>query len=188
MENSNITTLDEYERNIEYMKINIKHGGLVKINEDTINDIVTMLFTFKDVSTFYLHSYEEFIGFLEIYETQYKDKYTDLINYILKNMKEDDKKLLPCDEYGTPMLLTRPMLERSYNTMYIRNIVNEDIYKLITSIKSNMKNIVQFENQYLQSDANGTNDTNDTNGTNGTKGTKGTKGTNDTNDTSFICS
>jgi len=80
------------------------------------------------------------------------------------------------------------MLERSYNTMYIRNIVNEDIYKLITSIKSNMKNIVQFENQYLQSDANGTNDTNDTNGTNGTKGTKGTKGTNDTNDTSFICS
>ena len=71
-------------------------------------------------------------------------------------MKEDDKKLLPLDEYGTPMLLTRPMLERSYNTMYIRNIVNEDIYKSITSIKSNMKNIVQFENQYLQSDTNDT--------------------------------
>ena len=37
MENSNITTLHEYERNIEYLKINIKHGGLVKINEDMLN-------------------------------------------------------------------------------------------------------------------------------------------------------
>jgi len=162
MENSNITTLDEYERNIEYLKINIKDGGLMKINEENTSDILNMLFTFKDVSTVYLHMYDEFIGFLEIYETQYKDKYTDLINYILENMKEDDKKLLPCDEYGTPMLLARPMLERSYNNIHIRNIVNEDIYKLITSIKSNMKNIVQFENQYLQSDTNDTNDTNDT--------------------------
>ena len=63
--------------------------------------------------------------------------------------------------------------------------MNEDIYKLLTSIKSNMKNIVQFENQYLQSDANGTNCTK---GTKGTKGTNGTNGTNDTNITSFICS
>jgi hypothetical protein len=182
MENGNIITFGEYERNIEYLKTKIKDGGLMKINEENTSDILNMLFTFKDVSSDYLHMYDEFIGFLEIYETQYKDKYTDLINYILKNMKEDDKKLLPCDEYGNPMLLARPILERSYNNIHIRNIVNEDIYKLLTSIKSNMKNIVQFENQYLQSDANGTNCTK------GTKGTKGTNGTNDTNITSFICS
>ena len=156
MENSNITTLDEYEKNIEYLKINIKYGGLVKINEETINDIVTMLFTFKDVSTFYLHSYEEFIGFLEIYDTQYKDKYTDLINYILENMTNNEKKLLPLDDLGVPMLIPRPILERNYNNRYIKNVMNEDIYTLITSIKSNMKNIVQFENQYLQSESNDT--------------------------------
>lgn len=156
MENSNITTLDEYEKNIEYLKINIKYGGLVKINEETINDIVTMLFTFKDVSTFYLHSYEEFIGFLEIYDTQYKDKYTDLINYILENMTNNEKKLLPLDDLGVPMLIPRPILERNYNNRYIKNVMNEDIYRLITSIKSNMKNIVQFENQYLQSESNDT--------------------------------
>lgn len=156
MENSNITTLDEYEKKIEYLKINIKYGGLVKINEETINDIVTMLFTFKDVSTFYLHSYEEFIGFLEIYDTQYKDKYTDLINYILENMTNNEKKLLPLDDLGVPMLIPRPILERNYNNRYIKNVMNEDIYRLITSIKSNMKNIVQFENQYLQSESNDT--------------------------------
>ena len=166
MEKDNIITIDEYERNIEYLKINIKDDDLIKINKDVVHDIVIMLITYKNASTDYLHSYEEFIGFLEIYETQYKDKYTELINYILKNMKEDDKKLLPYDEYGTPMLLPIPMLERSCNTMYIRNIVNADIYKLITSIKSNMKNIVQFENKYLQSNENSTNGTNGTNGTN----------------------
>jgi len=134
---------------------------LVKINEENINDIVTMLFTFKDVSTEYLDSYEEFIGFLEIYETQYKEKYTDLINYILDNMTNDEKKMLPRDEYGNPVLLAKPTLERSYNNIHIKHFVNEDIYKLMTSIKSNMKNIVQFENQYLQSS-----DMNDTNNSN----------------------
>ena len=156
MENSNITTLDEYERNIEYLKTNIKDGGLMKINEDTINDIVNMLFTFKDVSIVYLHSYGEFIGFLEIYDTQYKDKQTDLINYILDNMKNNEKKMLALDEYGNPILLAKPVLERSYNIIHIKHLVNEDIYKLMSSIKSNMKNIVQFENQYLQSDTNDT--------------------------------
>ena len=134
---------------------------MVKINEENINDIVTMLFTFKDVSTEYLDSYEEFIGFLEIYETQYKEKYTDLINYILDNMTNDEKKMLPRDEYGNPVLLAKPTLERSYNNIHIKHFVNEDIYKLMTSIKSNMKNIVQFENQYLQSS-----DMNDTNNSN----------------------
>jgi hypothetical protein len=161
MENSNIITFHEYERNVEYLKTNIKDGGLVKINEENINDIVTMLFTFKDVSTEYLDSYEEFIGFLEIYETQYKEKYTDLINYILDNMTNDEKKMLPRDEYGNPVLLAKPTLERSYNNIHIKHFVNEDIYKLMTSIKSNMKNIVQFENQYLQSS-----DMNDTNNSN----------------------
>ena len=161
MENSNIITFHEYERNVEYLKTNIKDGGLVKINEENINDIVTMLFTFKDVSTEYLDSYEEFIGFLEIYETQYKEKYTDLINYILDNMTNDEKKMLPRDEYGNPVLLAKPTLERSYNNIHIKHFVNEDIYKLMTSIKSNMKNIVQFENQYLQSS--GMNDTNNSN-------------------------
>lgn len=155
MENSsNIITHDKYERNIEYLKTNIKDGGLMKINEENTSDILNMLFTFKDVSTDYLHMYDEFIGFLEIYETQYKDKYTDLINYILDNMTNDEKQLLPLDEYGNPMLLARPTLERSYNTMYIKNLMNEDIYRLITSIKSNMKNIAQFENQYLQCNTN----------------------------------
>ena len=154
MENSNIITFHEYERNIEYLKTNIKDGGLVKINEENISDIVTMLFTFKDVSTVYLHTYEEFIGFLEIYDTQYKDKHIDLINYILDNMKTNEKKMLPCDGYGNPLLLAKPMLERSYNNIHIKHLMDEDIYRLITSIKSNMKNIVQFENQYLQSDTN----------------------------------
>lgn len=154
MENGNIITFDEYERNIEYLKTNIKDGGLIKINEENTSDILNMLFTFKDVSTDYLHMYDEFIGFLEIYETQYKDKYTDLINYILDNMTNDEKQILPLDEYGNPMLLARPILERSCNTMYIKNLMNEDIYRLITSIKSNMKNIAQFENQYIQCNTN----------------------------------
>ena len=97
-------------------------------------------------------------------------------------MKTNEKKMLPCDGYGNPLLLAKPMLERSYNNIHIKHLMDEDIYRLITSIKSNMKNIVQFENQYLQSDANGTNCTK------GTKGTKGTNGTDDTNITSFICS
>lgn len=160
MENSNIITFDEYERNIEYLKTNIKDGGLVKINEENTSDIVNMLFTFKDVSTVYLHTYDEFIGFLEIYDTQYKNKHTDLINYILENMTNDEKKMLPRDEYGNPVLLAKPTLERSYNNIHIKHLVNEDIYKLITSIKLNMKNIVQFENQYLQSNENGTNNSN----------------------------
>jgi len=154
MENGNIITFDEYERNIEYLKTNIKDGGLMKINEENTSDILNMLFTFKDVSTDYLHMYDEFIGFLEIYEAQYKDKYTNLINYILDNMTNDEKQLLPLDEYGNPMLLAKPTLERSYNTMYIKNLMNEDIYRLITSIKSNMKNIAQFENQYLECNTN----------------------------------
>jgi len=79
----------------------------------------------------------------------------------LDNMTNDEKKMLPRDEYGNPVLLAKPTLERSYNNIHIKHFVNEDIYKLMTSIKSNMKNIVQFENQYLQSS-----DMNDTNNSN----------------------
>jgi hypothetical protein len=67
-------------------------------------------------------------------------------------MNDNQKKLLSRDNDGIPILLARPILERSYNNINNNKLLNENAYNLILSIKVSMRNIYEFENQYVQND------------------------------------
>lgn len=159
MATNHIATVAEYENNIEHLKTNIQYNGLLQLNHYNTMNMMSIIIEHKDVSANHRRMYDEFLNFLEIYDKQYTDKYRDLIQYILDGMTEEEKNRLPIDNNGNPILLVRPMLERSYSHMsrVLHNIDEDPLYGLVMSIKHTMKNINDYENQYLPNEANAIN-------------------------------
>jgi hypothetical protein len=164
--NNNIVSIDEFDNIIEFIKLIIQDGRLLRNSEHTLINDLNSIIDCKDISNDYRNKYDEFITFLEIYDAQYNNKYNDLITYILNNLKDDQKQLLSRDNDGIPILLARPMLERSYNNINNNNLLNENAYNLILSIKVSMRNIYEFENHYLQNEITGNTNTNTNTNTN----------------------
>ena len=71
-------------------------------------------------------------------------------------MTDEAKNRLPIDNNGNPILLVRPTLQRSYSQMshVLHNIEEDPLYRLVMSIKDTMKNINDYENQYLRNEVN----------------------------------
>jgi hypothetical protein len=159
MATNHIATVAEYENNIEHLKTNIQYGGLLQLNQHNILNMMSIIIEHKDVSAVHRRMYDEFLNFLEIYDAQYTDKYRDLIQYILHDMTDEVRNRLPIDNNGNPILLVRPMLERSYSHMshLLHNIDEDPLYRLVMSIKHTMKNINDYENQYLRNQVNAIN-------------------------------
>ena len=150
--NNNIVSIDQFDNIIEFIKLIIQDGRLLRNSEHTLINELYSIIDCKNISNDYRNKYDKFITFLEIYDTQYNNKYNDLITYILNNMNDNQKKLLSRDNDGIPILLARPILERSYNNINNNKLLNENAYNLILSIKVSMRNIYEFENQYVQND------------------------------------
>ena len=156
MATNHIATVAEYENNIEHLKTNIQYGGLLQLNRYNLLNMMSIIIEHKDVSAVHRRMYDEFLNFLEIYDAQYTDKHRDLIQYILDGMTDEARNRLPIDNNGNPILLVRPTLERSYSQMaYVLHNIDEDpLYRLVMSIKDTMKNINDYENQYLHNEVN----------------------------------
>lgn len=139
---------DSYELKgiISSIKDDIQQGNIVKKKNCEIANIVQSIIAYSDESEEYQHICLDFINFLEIYNAQYKDKYDDLINHILENLTNDDKQSCYRDHNGKIVLLSKPRLERTYNVNH--TIKNNEMYKLILSITSHIKNIAQHERDY----------------------------------------
>lgn len=156
MATNHIATVAEYENNIEHLKTNIQYGGLLQLNQHNVLNMMSIIIEHKDVSAVHRRMYDEFLNFLEIYDAQYTDKHRDLIQYILHTMTDEVRNRLPIDNNGNPILLVRPMLERSSSHMshVLHNIDEDPLYRLVMSIKDTMKNINDYETQYLRNQVN----------------------------------
>ena len=159
MATNHIASVAEYENNIEHLKTNIQYGGLLQLNRYNLLNMISIIIEHKDVSANHRRMYDEFLNFLEIHEAQYRDKYRDLTKYILDGMTDEARNQLPIDNNGNPILLVRPTLERSYSHMahVLHNIDEDPLYGLVMSIKDTMKNINDYENQYLHNEVNAIN-------------------------------
>lgn len=144
----NIITYEQYKNNIEYLKDIIRDGNIMKIEEYKLYENISSIIHCKNISDNYEICYNEFLTFLEIYDTQYKDKYENLLHYILENISCQEKKLLPVDENGNTIFLLKPVLRRESNRNYMYIIPNDNIYNYILSIRVNVTQIFQYETQF----------------------------------------
>lgn len=150
--NMNNITIGQFKYNIEYLKDNIKDGGIIKMEKYDVTDIITSIVTCKTISNDYETHYNELIKFLEIYNDQYKKKYDDLLIYILENMTDEKKELLIKDTDGKPILIIKPMLKRQ---TYVYDLVLTDIlYTSISDTIIQIEKIFQMEDQYLNNKKN----------------------------------
>ena len=141
-----IITYEQYKNNIEYLKDMIRDGNIMKTEEYKLYENISGIIRCKNISNKYEICYNELLTFLEIYDTQYKDKYENLLSYILENISCQEKELLPVDENGNVIFLLKPILRRVSNH-YI-NIIPDDIYNYILSIRVNVTQIFQYETQF----------------------------------------
>ena len=144
----NIITYEQYKNNIEYLKDIIRDGNIMKIEEYKLSENISGIIRCKNISDKYKIYYNEFLSFLEIYNIQYKDKYENLLGYILENISRQEKKLLPVDENGNTILLLKPVLRRDSNRNYMYIIPDDNIYNYILSIRVNVSQIFQYETQF----------------------------------------
>jgi len=152
--NMNNITIGQFKHNIEYLKDIIKDGNIIIMEKYDVTDIISSIVNCKTISNDYENHYNELIKFLEIYNDQYKQKYDDLLIYILENMTDEKKELLLKDTDGNPILIVKPMLKRQYNT-YISNLVLTDIlYTLVSHIIIHIENIFQYEDHFINNDNN----------------------------------
>ena len=150
-------TIGQFKYNIEYLKDNIKDGGIIKMEKNDVTYLITSIVNCKTISDDYETHYNELINFLEIYNDQYKQKYDDLLIYILENMTEKKKELLIKDTDGKPILIIKPMLKRQYNT-YVSDLVLTDIlYTSISNTIIQIEKVFQMEDQYLNTKKNNNN-------------------------------
>lgn len=140
----------ELNNMVESLKDHIQQGSIINMKEYEITNIIHSVITCKDSSIEHEKKiYIDFINFLEIYETQYQNKYNDLVKHILENLTDEETQTFPRDNNGNTMLLSKPRLERNYNDNYITSVIRDDnMYKLILSITCTMKNIFQYETDY----------------------------------------
>ena len=88
-------------------------------------------------------------NFLEIHNNQYKEKYNDLLAYVIENMSNEERNKLYKNEKGEPMLLLKPILKRQCRIYNSEQVYNDSLYKLLTNIMSQLEIIIQIENDYL---------------------------------------
>jgi len=145
----NILSCEKLIIHIETLKNGIQYGNIVNMNHHDIVNTIHSTIVCKDTSIEYENIYSDFMSFLEIHETQNVDKFNDLSDHILENMANEEKELFPIDSDGNTLLISKPRLERTYNDNYITTVIkNDNMYKLTMSIIKNMKNILQYENDY----------------------------------------
>jgi hypothetical protein len=145
----NISSCEKLIIHIETLKNGIQHGNIVDMKEYDIVNTIHSVIVCKDTSIEYENIYSDFMSFLEIHDTQNVDKFNDLLDHILENMTNEEKESFPIDSDGNTLLISKPRLERTYNDNYITTVIkNDNMYKLTMSIIKNMKNILQYENDY----------------------------------------
>ena len=145
----NISSCEKLIIHVETLKNGIQHGNIVDMKEYDIVNTIHSVIVCKDTSIEYENIYSDFMSFLEIHETQNVDKFNDLLDHILENMTNEEKESFPIDSDGNTLLISKPRLERTYNDNYITTVIkNDNMYKLTMSIIKNMKNILQYENDY----------------------------------------
>jgi len=146
---SNISSYREMSNRVEILKNGIQYGSIVQMKEIDIINVLRTVISCKETSTIHENMYVDFMNFLEFHDTQYSDKFKDLVNHILENISEAEKQTLYKDEDGNPVLLSKPRLERNYNNTYTtRDIKHDNMYKLTMTIIKKMKNILHYEQDY----------------------------------------
>jgi len=139
----------QFEDNIKCIREKVINGTLANTNDDTLYDILSIIIIYNNISNTNRYMYNELFNFLEIYENMYNEKQVNLINSILNNMVEQDKRILPVDSNGNHMLIAKPILERSSRIIRNNEIQLNIIYKRVLSIKSIMNTIRQYKIQYV---------------------------------------
>ena len=146
---SNISSHENLINQIETLKNGIQYGSIIQMKEIDIINVLRTVISCKETSTIHENMYVDFMNFLEFHDTQYSDKFKDLVNHILENISKEEKQTLYRDEDGNPVLLSKPRLERNYNDTYMtRDIKEDDLYKLTITVIRKMKNIRQYEEDY----------------------------------------
>ena len=148
-ETTNTYSHENLINQIETLKNGIQYGSIIQMKEIDIINVLRTVISCKENSTIHENMYVDFMNFLEFHDTQYSDKFKDLVNHILENISEEEKQTLYRDEDGNPVLLSKPRLERNYNDTYMtRDIKEDDLYKLTIAVIRKMKNIRQYEEDY----------------------------------------
>lgn len=146
---SNISSYREMSNRVEILKNGIQYGSIVQMKEIDIINVLRTVISCKETSTIHENMYVDFMNFLEFHDTQYSDKFKDLVNHIIENISEEENQTLYRDDDGNPILLSKPRLERNYNNTYMtRDIKNDNMYKLTMTIIKKMKNILHYEQDY----------------------------------------
>ena len=146
--------IDAYKKMIENLTEHIALETLINVNEYVMIDKLKVLINNKFISNEVTDMYNNMIYSFEKYDLMYLNKFKDLYDFIIESIKPEEKKTLLKNEYGEYMLIIKPRLEREYRRDLYVSIENDKLYKLISSIKLNMKNIRNYENTFLYTSSN----------------------------------
>jgi hypothetical protein len=153
--NIHITSADEslitdiYIESVETLTEYINDDKLINVSEINMLDKLTFLIENKFISDEVNDIYNNMICSFQKYNLMYINKFNDLYEFIMESMEPEKKKTLLKNEDGDYMLLVKPILEREYHYDLYILIENDELYKLISSIKTNMKNVRHYENTFL---------------------------------------
>jgi|AntAceMinimDraft_11_1070367.scaffolds.fasta_scaffold06716_5 hypothetical protein len=146
--------IDAYKKMIENLTEHIALDTLINVNEYDMIDKLKVLINNKFISNEVTDMYNNMIYSFEKYDLMYLNKFKDLYDFIIESIKPEEKKTLLKNEYGEYILMIKPRLEREYRRDLYVSIENDKLYKLISSIKLNMKNIRNYENTFLYTSSN----------------------------------
>lgn len=146
--------IDAYKKMIENLTEHIALDTLINVNEYDMIDKLNVLINNKFISNEVTDMYNNMIYSFEKYDLMYLNKFKDLYDFIIESIKPEEKKTLLKNEYGEYILMIKPRLEREYRRDLYVSIENDKLYKLISSIKLNMKNIRNYENSFLYTSSN----------------------------------
>lgn len=152
--NTEISSITTYKHTIDSLTNHIQSETLTKLSDYEMVDILTLLINYKNTSNEYMKLYNDMICSFEKYDLMYTTKFNDLNVLILENMTQIEKNKLMMDSDGNYMVIVKPILKRSYRYHLYMYIENEDLYKLISSIKNTMIKIHQYENVFLNTSNN----------------------------------
>jgi len=146
--------IDAYKKMIENLTEHIALDTLINVNEYDMIDKLKVLINNKFISNEVTDMYNNMIYSFEKYDLMYLNKFKDLYDFIIESIKPEEKKTLLKNEYGEYILMIKPRLEREYRRDLYVSIENDKLYKLISSIKLNMKIIRNYENTFLYTSSN----------------------------------
>ena len=146
--------IDAYKKMIENLTEHIALDTLINVNEYDMIDKLKVLINNKFISNEVTDMYNNMIYSFEKYDLMYLNKFKDLYDFIIESIKPEEKKTLLKNEYGEYIVMIKPRLEREYRRDLYVSIENDKLYKLISSIKLNMKIIRNYENTFLYTSSN----------------------------------